>query len=271
MKRELIELTEKHPRCFHCGSLKVNKLGDGRLKCQSCEKKYSNKRLLDDVDILIAFSKQLPPMQVATDMNKSYATIHKRYKEYRLMIAESSYPGIESFLTPAGFQESFFGEQGIINRRRDHQGFELTIGILSSMTNIYTSVVYNVNPKNILRELENMNAYGMVMHYPNFKSIRGRRIMWYNFQNPKIKAYDEFPMHSWPTFFWTIFLIDHQHIPRLKRENIFLYLKEHEFRMNHPDDYILKPLWELRFKHKYFSELFKQQIIRIGFEDATKS
>ena len=69
--------------CIFCVKWSVYRLADGRVKCKSCRRLYSIKRLKRDIDILYHLYLEVSANKAAAELDLSYNTVHDRYMFFR--------------------------------------------------------------------------------------------------------------------------------------------------------------------------------------------
>jgi len=73
-------------KCVLCGSFKVNRTARGYVKCRSCRKQKSLKKIRREIGIVTGFYQQQPAYRLATDLGADYQTVIRVYQKLRLSI-----------------------------------------------------------------------------------------------------------------------------------------------------------------------------------------
>ncbi len=82
--------------CIFCNNKKLYHLKTGQVKCASCKKKFSLKKIEKDLSIINAFCQNKTANQASIDLNINYITVKNRYEILRNEIAlylEEQYQG----------------------------------------------------------------------------------------------------------------------------------------------------------------------------------
>ncbi|MEA1924638.1 MAG: hypothetical protein U9M95_02100 [Candidatus Altiarchaeota archaeon] len=96
-------------KCIFCGSYGLYRLADKRVKCKSCRRVYSIKRLRRDLDILYHFYLEVSANKAATELDLSYNTVHNRYMFFREKIAEYLDSNFRKLSGELEIDETYFG------------------------------------------------------------------------------------------------------------------------------------------------------------------
>ena len=73
-------------KCVWCGSFKVNRTARGYIKCRSCHKQKSLKKIRIEIAIVTGFYQQQPAYRLATDLGIDYQTVTRDYQKLRSAI-----------------------------------------------------------------------------------------------------------------------------------------------------------------------------------------
>ncbi len=85
-------------KCPYCNSKILYKLNSGQLKCSTCKRKFSPKRIQRDRGIIALFCQDFTARETAQRLGLNYVTVKKRYEDFRKLIAqylEDNYIGKE--------------------------------------------------------------------------------------------------------------------------------------------------------------------------------
>jgi len=96
-------------KCIFCGKWSLYRLADGRVKCKSCRRVYSIKRLKRDLDILYHFYLEVSANKAAAEIGLSYNTVHNRYMFFREKIAEYLDSNFRKLSGELEIDETYFG------------------------------------------------------------------------------------------------------------------------------------------------------------------
>src|SRR3989344_162369 len=124
-------------KCVYCGSNKLYRLKDKRIKCKHCKKYYSLKKLQRDLEILYYFYLEISARKTAKELNLNYKIIHRKFMQFRKSIAEICNVEEKKLNGELEIDESYFGEK---RKQKKVLFFSLMVGkvmqVWSSMENI---------------------------------------------------------------------------------------------------------------------------------------
>ncbi len=203
-------------KCPYCNSKILYKLKTGQLKCSTCKKKFSPKKLKTDYNIIECFCQNLVANQAAKKLGLNYVTIKKRYEDFRKIIAmylEDNYRGQEI----KEYDEYIYLEKSkkkIGKNIFDAQNF---------LTFCFDDKVFNLPMTDLNRYKKEFLNDNLDKEY--FREFS--RSMMLN-KIAKIQKLD-----NTITKFWLYFEEEILKFKGIKRENFFYYLKEIEFKFNY--------------------------------------
>ena len=103
-------------KCWFCGKYGLLRLADKRIKCKSCYKKYSIKKLKIDLEVLYYFYLEISARKCAKELQLNYKTVAKRYMEFRKSIVQYSEQEFRKLNGNIEADESYFGGKRKGNR-----------------------------------------------------------------------------------------------------------------------------------------------------------
>ena len=74
--------------CSYCNSKQIYILNNGHIKCGTCKRKYSLKKMQRDIEVIHAFCSNENALSASKKLNVNYVTVTRRYKEFRSLITE---------------------------------------------------------------------------------------------------------------------------------------------------------------------------------------
>ncbi len=214
--------------CIYCGNKKLYQLKSGQLKCSSCKKKFSAKRIKKDLYIIECFSKDMSVKQTADTLDINYVSVKIRYELFRQLIAnflEDEYKD----KTVIEYDEYIYlprSKKKIKENIFDAQNF---------LTFNYDDKIYNLLMPSLNRYKDEFLDDGLDDIY--FKEFS--KFMMFN-KISKIKKSDNLI-----TQFWNYFESSILKYKGIKDENFFYYLKEIEFKFNYTEEEQKKILNEM--------------------------
>lgn len=218
--------------CIYCqGSL--YHLSDGRVKCSTCKKKYSQKRVKKITTLIACFSQNYNASQSAKKLNINYITVHKHYQQFRSLAAQHC---------EARYQEhrnnvSEYEEYNYLERSKRHRP-ESVFDAHNFLTFDYGGQVYNILMPSLQQYKEQFIEDQLEsLYYKEFsKFMRQSKII-------KISA-----RHNTITAFWDYFESFITQYKGVSDSYFAYYLKEAEFKFNHQIDAQQSILKTLYFK-----------------------
>jgi len=241
-------------KCVFCGSNKIYKLKDKRIKCGRCKKRYSLKKVRTDLEVLKYFILEISANKVAKILNLNYNTISQRYQKFREKIKEFLDEDFKRLKGEIEVDEAYFGGQRKGNRGRGAAGKVIVLGILERNHKIYTTIVPNVKPETLLREIQEKTEKGSVFYTDKFKSYHDLKLFGRHIKINKQKYLVHPQNHrthiNGVESFWAFAKERFMKYHGIKRSNFHLYLKEVEFRFNFRNADLFKSLFQVNFGPK---------------------
>jgi len=202
--------------CIFCNNKKLYQLKSGQLKCSSCKKKFSPKKIQKDLEVIECFCKNLTASQTSKKLNISYLSVKNRYELFRQLVShylEDEYVN----KTIIEYDEYIYLEQSkkkVKENIFDAQNF---------LTFHYEDKIYNLLMPNLNRYKKEFLDSGAEEAY--FKEFS--KFMMLN----KISKTQK--RENLITKFWVFFEESILKYKGIKDENFFYYLKEIEFKFNY--------------------------------------
>lgn len=225
-----IVLMKALEHCIYC-SQPLYRLNDGMVKCSSCKKKYSPKKYLNDLQIIHAFCDDLSALRVSRMFHINYLTVKKRFDRFRWLIAayqEECYLSRDCEVSE--YEEYFYLEA---SKRHDPKSI---FDAHNFLTFDYGGLIYTLLMPSLQRHKEQFLADGLEEnYYKEFnKYLRINRISKLQRRENRITRFWDFFEH---------FILRYKGV---SDEYFPYYLKEAEFKFNHPPQRqreILEKLW----------------------------
>jgi len=218
-------------KCVYCNNEKLYQLRSGQLKCSKCKKKFSLQSVQTNSELTKCFIENMSANKTSKKLNMNYVTVNKRYKKYRLLIAnylEDEYIG-KNVIEYDEYIYLSKSKKKIRENIFDSQNF---------LTFNYENKIYNLLMPSITRYKNEFIDNGADEAY--FKEFS--KFMMYN----KISKTQK--MENLITRFWIFFEESILKYKGISDNNFFLYLKEIEFKFNYSKDVQNNILNSLYFK-----------------------
>ncbi len=220
----------KTERCVYCQN-PLYVLKEGMVKCHTCQKKYSLRKLMTDFSVIEAFCEGANALSASRSLELNYVTVKKRFDRLRTLIThhlEERY--LERNDAIGEYEEYIYLEAAKRHDQRhifDAQNF---------ITFDYGGWIYTLMMPSLHRYKEQFLEDNLHdAYYQEFtKFLRLNRIAKLQKRNNKI------------TQFWNFFesfILDYRGV---EPERFVYYLKEAEFKFNYPSaqrSEVLKSLW----------------------------
>ncbi len=203
-------------KCPYCNSKILYKLGTGQLKCSTCRRKFSPKKIQRDMNTIECFCENLTAKQCAKELNLNYITVKKRYEDFRKLIAqylENNYIGKEI----VEYDEYIYLEKS--KKKVDENIFDAQ----NFLTFCFDDKVFNLPMTDLSQYKREFLDDGLdKAYFREFsKSMMLNKIA-------KIQKLD-----NTITKFWLYFEKEILKYKGIKKESFFYYLKEIEFKFNY--------------------------------------
>lgn len=193
-------------KCIFCNHKKLYELKTGQLKCASCKKKFSLKKLEQKYKIIECFCNDLTVFQTAKELSLNYQTIKNEYEHLRKIIT--------NFLEKEHHNKEIKQYDEYLYLEKSKQRNEKLFEAKNFLTFHYEDKVYNLLMPTIDRYKE-----FEVKDFTRFMSLN--KISKTDTKQTIIKS------------FWEFFEESILKYKGVKEENFFYYLKEIEFKFNY--------------------------------------
>lgn len=183
----------------------------------------------------------------------SYNTISQRYRKFREKIGKFLDEDFKKLKGEIEIDESYFGGKRKGNRDRGAAGKVIVLGILERDHRIYTTIVLNVKPETLLKEIQEKEK-GSVFYTDKFKSYHDLKLFGRHIKINKQKYLVHPQNHrthiNGVESFWAFAKERFMKYHGIKKDNFYLYLKEVEFRFNFRKVDLFKLLFWINFGPK---------------------
>ena len=233
-------------KCWFCGSYGLSRLGDKRIWCGSCHKKYSLRKLKRDLDVLYYFYLEVSARKCTCELKLNYKTVAKRYAQFRKAIMR--YSEIEFKKLPGQIEadEAYFGGVRKGNRGRGAFNKQVVFGILERNGKVYATVVKDVSAKTLFEHIKKKTQKGSVFYTDDFKSYKDLKQYGKHYRVKHSKTFGKGHNHiNGIEGFWSFAKERFHKYHGIKKTNYLPYVKEMEFRFNHRNDDLYPLLVEI--------------------------
>ncbi len=230
-------------KCWFCGNYGLSRLGDKRVKCKSCHRKYSLKKIKRDLKVLYYFYLEVSARKCAKELSLNYKTVSKRYGVYRQAIIKYADTEFTKLKGKIEADESYFGGKRKGNRGRGAFNKQAVFGILERNGKVYTAVVDNVSAKTLFEHIKKTTKKGSVFYTDDFKSYKDLKQYGKHNRIKHSKTFGKGHNHiNGIEGFWSFAKERFHKYHGIKKKNYFQYIKEMEFRFNHRNKQLYKQL-----------------------------
>ena len=215
-------------KCKYCDNDTFYILKNGYLKCKKCKRKFSPKKIKQDIKVVKCFCKGLNALECAKKESFHYITVKNRYDGFRKKIIsynEECFQGKEVI----EYDEYIYLEK---SKKRDKSHI---FDAFDFLTFHYEDKIYNIiMPDLNIYKNELLTDGADKAYYKEFANF-----MMFN-KISKLQKRDNLIVK-----FWNYFEKEILKYKGIKRENFFYYLKEIEFRFNYDKELCEKILEEI--------------------------
>ena len=199
--------------CQNCNNTTFYTLANDYIKCKTCAKKYSLKKLQKDDLIIIKFCENKNALQVSKELEVNYKTIKDRFDIFRKKIAlylENAYNN--SIHDYNEYEEFYYIKER--EKKKKKKSLSESINIMGFYSNkkVYTLLM----PKIGRRAFDIEDGFIQYLNWNKIHSLNSHQtnlnIFW-KFLEDNLKKYKGF-----------------------EEDNFFYYLKESEFKFNYTKD-----------------------------------
>lgn len=199
--------------CQNCNNTTFYTLANDYIKCKTCAKKYSLKKLQKDDLIIIKFCENKNALEVSKELELNYKTIKDRFDYFRKKIAlylENAYN--DSIHDYNEYEEFYYIKER--EKKKKKKSLSESINIMGFYSNkkVYTLLM----PKIGRRAFDIEDGFIQYLNWNKIHSLNSHQtnlnIFW-KFLEDNLKKYKG-----------------------VEEDNFFYYLKESEFRFNYSQD-----------------------------------
>jgi len=244
MKRVLSDRYFLGRKCIYCNKNKLYRLKDKRIKCKSCKKYYSLKKLRIDLQVLYYFYLEISARKTSKELDLNYNTVQSRFMFFRKCIYDYLKEEVRRLNGKLELDESYFGGKRKGNRGRGANNKAIVFGILERKGKVHTVIVENVSAKTLMNQIKLRAKKGSVFYTDGFKSYAS--LHQYGKHSVIKHNKDEFAKGenhiNGIEGFWSYAKERFHKYHGISKNNYPLYLKEMEFRFNHRNENLFKLL-----------------------------
>ena len=204
------------------------------------------------MQVLYYFYLELSARKTAKELVINYRLIHRKFMQFRKLIAEYCNNQAEKLNGELELDESYFGGKRKGNRGRGANNKAIVFGILERNGKIYTKIVENVSKETLMIEIENKTQKGSVFYTDGWKSYAS--LEQYGKHNIIRHDKDEFAKEknhiNGIEGFWSFAKERFHKYHGIKKNNYPLYLKEMEFRFNNRNESVFNLLFDICIRRR---------------------
>ena len=247
MKRVLSDRYFLGRKCIFCNKNKLYRLKDNRVKCKSCNKYYSIKKLRTDITILYYFYLEISARKTANELELDYGTIQSRFMQFRKSLTEYCKQEAKKLNGELELDETYFGGRRKGKRGRGANNKSIAFGILERKGKVYTIIVENVKAETLMQAIKEKTHKGSVFYTDGFKSYAD--LKQYGKHNIIRHDKDEFVNEknhiNGLEGFWSFSKERFHKYHGIDKKNYPFYLKEMEFRFNNRGSKVFKLMMDI--------------------------
>lgn len=154
MKKVLSDRYYLGRKCIYCDKNRLYKLKDNRVKCKSCNKYYSLKKLRTNMIVLYYFYLEISAKKTARELEVDYDTVQSRFMQFRKAITEYCNQEARKLNGELELDESYFGGKRKGNRGRGANNKAIAFGILERKGKVHTIIIENVKAETLMEAIE---------------------------------------------------------------------------------------------------------------------
>lgn len=221
----------------------MSRLGDKRVKCQHCRKKYSLRKLQRDLRVLYYFYLEVSARKCSSELGLDYETVSRRYAIFREAIIQHSEKEFKRLRGKVEADESYFGGRRKGNRGRGAFNKQAVFGILERNGRVYTAIVDNVSAKTLFDHIKKTTRKGSVFYTDDFKSYKDLKQYGKHNRVKHSKTFGKGHHHiNGIEGFWSYAKERFHKYHGINKRNYLQYIKEMEFRFNHRNEQLYQLL-----------------------------
>ena len=210
--------------CQNCNNTNFYILANDYIKCKTCAKKYSLKKLQKDELIIIQFCENKNALEVSKELEINYKTVKNRFDIFRKKIAlflESEYNN--SIKSYNEYEEFYYIKER--EKKKKKKSLSEAINIMGFYSNekVYTLLM----PKIGKRAFDIEDGFIQYLNWNKIHSLNSHQTnlnKFWKFLEDNLKKYKG-----------------------MEEDNFFYYLKESEFRFNYSKEKQIEILKNLYF------------------------
>jgi len=223
--------------CPFCNSRHLYSVTSTSMKCSTCKRKYSLKKLELDFRVLEFFCEDKSALTCKENLGINYKSVKDRYEHFRNLIllhVEKKYNENDSRFSE--YDEYYFLPK---NKRGKVKHLFEAIGVLGM---VYNDLIYTLLMPDQFAHLNNTDFSNKDVNFAYLKEyskyLNRHKIMHFEkFDSPLIK-------------FWIYLEAKLLKYKGIDHDNFIYYLKECEFKFNYPKDEQTEIIWDLWIENK---------------------
>lgn len=210
--------------CQNCNNTNFYILANDYIKCKTCAKKYSLKKLQKDDLIIVQFCENKNALEVSKELGINYKTVKDRFDIFRKKIAlflENEYNN--SIKSYNEYEEFYYIKEREKNKKKKSLSEAINIMGFYSNEKVYTLLM----PKIGRRAFDIEDGFIQYLNWNKIHSLNSHQTnlnKFWKFLEDNLKKYKG-----------------------MEEDNFFYYLKESEFRFNYSKDEQIEILKNLYF------------------------
>ena|SRR3990170_5185700 len=237
-------------KCVFCGKRKVCHTSRGYIKCLSCKRQKSLKRLRRELLVLLGFVEQRPAYQVAVEYGLSYQAVSRIFREIRILLYHQCELEGRKLSGKIEIDDAYFGGKRKGKRGRGAAGKSVVLGLLEREGKVYAKVVETLTAPHLMGIIRRKTRKGSVYYTDTFTSYNSLRQFGKHLQvnhNKTLVGRRNHHHINGIEGFWSYTKHKLYNYRGVSKSNFPLYLKEMEYRYNHRRENILEYIMQLYF------------------------
>ena len=235
-------------RCIFCDFPVVWRTGRGCFLCQRCGKLKAPKKLERELLIIAGFHEQVPAHRLAFQLSLNYRTVQRVYSRLRSLIYDFSEKECAKTFGEIEIERECLETRRKSKRVKREARRPVVIAVLADPEGrVFTKTAYSIKPARVLDILREYSRQSLILYcrsYPGTWSLSHHKAP-SKLRGWKLFEYEE-DMGYIDSFLWDLRkgLSKYRNV---SRRRLALYVKELEFRFNHPQSGMLDELARLYF------------------------
>lgn len=236
-------------KCVFCASRKVCITSRRYVKCLSCKKQKSLKRLRFELEVLLAFIHQRPAYQVAIEYEISYQSVTRIFRTIRELLFHQCELEGKRLSGDIEIDEAYFGGRKKGEIGRGSRNKSVVLGLLERDGKVYTRVVHTLTAEHLMEIIRKKTRKGSVYYTDQFRSYNslyqfGKHLTVNHSKTMVSKRHNHI---NGIEGFWSYAKHKLYNYRGVSKANFPLYLKEMEYRFNHRKENIVESIMKLYF------------------------